>query len=238
MALRGIYTFGKSTDEMSSNDNGTNNGETVFNPLDVSSQHGLSDFDVSRRFTADSMVLLPSHFTSGFGKALLGGWRSSTILVLQSGVPFTVYTSAAFNPIFGPGGNVIGVNPGSGDYNADGYDYDAPNRPSTGSVNTGNRSDFIKGFAAASSFPVPALGQEGNLGRNPYIGPGLANVNEQFSKAFTFERFSIEVRADIFNLFNRVNLGAPISDLSSGLFGQSTSQSLPRSFQFGVHFSF
>jgi Carboxypeptidase regulatory-like domain/TonB dependent receptor len=236
--LRGIYTFGKSTDEMSSNDNGTNNGETVFNPLDVSSQHGLSDFDVSRRFTADSMVLLPSHFTSGFGKALLGGWRSSTILVLQSGVPFTVYTSAAFNPIFGPGGNVIGVNPGSGDYNADGYDYDAPNRPSTGSVNTGNRSDFIKGFAAASSFPVPALGQEGNLGRNPYIGPGLANVNEQFSKAFTFERFSIEVRADIFNLFNRVNLGAPISDLSSGLFGQSTSQSLPRSFQFGVHFSF
>jgi hypothetical protein len=236
--LRGIYTFGKSTDELSSNDNGTNNGETVFNPLDVPAQHGLSDFDVAKRFTADSMVLLPSHFSSGWGKAVLGGWRSSTILVLQGGTPFTVYTSAPFNPIFDANGNVIGVNPGSGDYNADGYDYDAPNRPPAGTVQTGNRSDFIKGFAAASAFPVPALGEEGNLGRNSYFGPGLANVNQQFSKAFTFERFSIEFRADIFNLFNRVNLTTPVSDLSSGQFGESTTQNLPRSVQFGLHFSF
>ena len=100
--MRGIYTMGKSTDEMSSNDNGTANGEAIFNPLDVNSQHGLSDFDVSKRFTIDSLVMVPNLFENRFAKAVLGGWHMSTIVVLQSGLPFTVYTSAAFNPCDNP----------------------------------------------------------------------------------------------------------------------------------------
>jgi hypothetical protein len=236
--LRGIYTMGKSTDEMSSNDNGTDNGEAIFNPLDVPSQHGLSDFDVSRRFTADSMVKVPDLFKSGLGNALLGGWRMSNIIVLQSGIPFTVYTSAAFNPILDSSGNVIGLQPGSGDFNADGYGYDVPNKAPAGTVATGNRGDFLKGIAPVSAFPIPALGTQGNGGRNTYIGPGMANVNTQFAKEFHIERFGIEVRADLFNIFNRVNLTNPVSDLSSGQFGFSTSQNLPRNEQLGIHFSF
>ena len=98
-SIRGIYTFGKSTDEMSSNDNGTANGEAIFNPLDPMSQHGLSDFNVAKRFTIDSLVMMPDIFKSGWSKWLLGGWRMSDIVVLQGGLPFTVYTSASFNPI-------------------------------------------------------------------------------------------------------------------------------------------
>jgi hypothetical protein len=236
--IRGIYTFGKSTDEMSSNDNGTANGEAIFNPLDVNSQHGLSDFDVSKRLTVDSLVMVPEIFHSGFAKAVLGGWHMSNILVLQSGLPFTVYTSAAFNPVKDESGNVIGLNPGSGDFNADGYGYDVPNRPAAGIVKTGSRSDFLNGIAEASAFPTPDLGKQGNGGRNTYIGPGLANLNTQFAKEFKVERFSVEFRADIFNLFNRVNLVPPDSDLSSGSFGHSTNQNLPRGEQFGLHFSF
>jgi hypothetical protein len=236
--VRGIYTFGKSTDEMSSNDNGTANGEAIFNPLDVMSQHGLSDFDVSKRFTMDSLVMVPDVFHSGFTKALLGGWRMSNILVLQSGLPFTVYTSAAFNPVKDANGNVIGLNPGSGDFNADGYGYDVPNRPAAGVVKTGSRSDFLKGIAPTSAFPTPDFGKQGNGGRNTYIGPGMANLNTQFAKEFKLERFALEFRADIFNLFNRVNLVQPNSDLNGGHFGQSTDQNLPRSEQFGLHFSF
>ncbi len=237
-SIRGIYTMGKSTDEMSSNDNGTANGEAIFDPLNVPSQHGLSDFDVSRRFTADSMVMVPDLFKGGLGKTLLGGWRMSNIVVLQSGLPFTVYTSAAFNPILDESGNVIGLKPGSGDFNADGYGYDVPNKPPSGTVKTGNRSDFLKGIASTSAFPTPALGNQGNGGRNTYIGPGLANVNTQFAKEFHIERFGVEFRADVFNIFNRVNLTQPDSDLSSGTFGLSTSQNLPRSAQFGLHVSF
>ncbi len=237
-SLRGIYTFGKSTDEMSSNDNGTANGEAVFNPLNPMSQHGLSDFNVSRRFTIDSMATMPDVFHNGLSQTLLGGWRMSNIVVLQSGLPFTVYTSAAFNPIFDANGNVVGLKPGSGDFNADGYGYDAPNRPPPGQVRTGSRSDFLKGFASASAFPTPALGSEGNGGRNTYTGPGLANVNTEFAKDFAIERFQLEFSADVFNLFNRVNLTQPTSNLASGTFGHSTSQNLPRSAQFGLHLSF
>lgn len=221
--VRGIYTFGKSTDDMSSNDNGTAAGEAIFNPLDISSQHALSDFDVSKRVAVDSLLFVPSPFREGAGKAVFGGWKVSTILVLQSGLPFTVFNGSA----------------SSGDYNADGYGYDVPNRPAAGSVHTGERSDFIRGFADANVFPIPTPGTEGNLGRNSYIGPGLANVNMQFSKEFSFlERFKFEFRADIFNIFNRVNLVQPVSDLSSGNFGRSTDQSIPRSEQFGLHLSF
>jgi hypothetical protein len=237
--MRAIYTFGKSTDELSSNDNGTNNSESVIDAVNVSAQHGLSDFNVSKRFTLDSVWTLPSPFAHGIGKAVLGGWQVSGIMVLQSGTPFTVYTSAPFAPNI-TNGVVTGLKPGSGDFNADGFNYDVPNAPSSGSVKTGSRSDFVNGFAAASAFPTPALGSGGNLGRNTYFGPGLANVNVQFSKAFTYERYSFEIRADLFNIFNRVNLldSSVVSDLSSSEFGRATAQNFPRYAQFGLHFSF
>jgi hypothetical protein len=162
----------------------------------------------------------------------------SNIVVLQSGLPFTVFTSAPFIPITDSSGNVIGLQPGSGDFNADGYGYDVPNTPAAGTMHTGSRTDFLKGFASASAFPVPALGQEGNVGRNTFTGPGFANVNTEFAKVVKWERFSLEFRADIFNLFNRVNLTQPDSDLSSGSFGRSTAQNLPRSTQLGIHLEF
>jgi len=237
--LRGIYTFGKATDETSSNDNGTNNGEAIFDPLNVRFQHGLADYHVAKRFTVDSVVEVPSgFFKNSFARKILGGWRMSNILVLQSGLPFSVFTSASFNPIQDSNGNVIGLQPGSGDFNADGYNYDLPNAPPSGVVHTGNRSDFLKGFASASAFPVPTLGQQGNVGRNTFTGPGLANINTEFAKVMKWERFSVEFRADVFNLFNRVNLTQPDGDLSSSLFGKSTSQNLPRSVQFGLRLDF
>jgi hypothetical protein len=162
----------------------------------------------------------------------------SNIVVLQSGLPFSVYTTAPFDPVLDSSGNVVGLRPGSGDFNADGYAYDLPNAAATGAVHTGNRSNFLTGFASRSAFPTPALGQEGNVGRNTLTGPGLANLNTEFAKAVKWERFSVEFRADVFNLFNRVNLVNPVSDLTSSLFGKSTGQNVPRSFQFGLHLDF
>jgi hypothetical protein len=66
----------------------------------------------------------------------------------------------------------------------------------------------------------------------------MANVNVQFAKEFKWERYGLEFRADLFNIFNRVNLTNPISDLSSSQFGLSTSQNLPRAAQFGLHLTF
>ncbi len=91
---------------------------------------------------------------------------------------------------------------------------------------------------------MPAKGQQGNLGRNTFEGPGLANVNTNAIKAIHIPWFmghegaTLEIRGEIANLFNRVNLTAPSSDLSSALFGKSTGQRQPRTVQLGLRIAF
>jgi hypothetical protein len=71
----------------------------------------------------------------------------------------------------------------------------------------------------------------------------MANVNSEFAKDVknmwsTPECANLELRADIFNLFDLVNLTNPVSDLSSSLFGRSLSRNLPRPVQLGIHMNF
>jgi hypothetical protein len=127
---------------------------------------------------------------------------------------------------------------------ADGFNYDVPNTPSFGNYLSTSRSTFITGLFTPSQFPVPAPGREGSLGRNTFDGPGFANVNLNVVKTAHIpwviggEGATLEFRTEIFNLFNRVNLNQPTSDLSSGLFGRSTSQRQPRQVQFGLRIAF
>ena len=46
------------------------------------------------------------------------------------------------------------------------------------------------------------------------------------------------MRGEIFNLFNRVNLSNPNSDLNGSQFGFSTGQSTPRQIQLVAHIRF
>ncbi len=227
-SIKGIYTMGRALDYDSSNDNGVGGGRNIFDAQNVFAQRGRADYDVKRRFSLDGVWEVPSPFKSRVLSNVVGGWRLATIALLQTGLPFTVYTSAPYP---------------SGDYNADGYNYDVPNSPAFGNTRPASRSDFITGIFKASDFPKPAPGHEGNLGRNTFEGPGLANVNVSAIKAFTLPWFfretaTLEIRGEIFNLFNRVNLTQPSADLSSALFGRSTGQSLPRGEQFGIRLQF
>ena len=218
-SVHAIYNYGKSLDYTSSNDNGVGGGESVFDVNNPKRNYGRSDYDARHRVSVDAVWRIPGmhgeipHF-------ITSGWTLSPVIVLQSGQPFTVYTSAVFP---------------SGDFNADGYNYDVPNAPSFGNAKSTSRSDFLKGVFAASDFPLPSPGTEGNLGRNTYNGPGLANVNMAaqriFKLPFLGDRGDLEFRGEILNLFNRVNLTTPVGDLASGEFGKSTDQNLPRTIQ-------
>lgn len=105
-----------------------------------------------------------------------------------------------------------------------------------------SRSDFLKGLFTASDFPVPASGQEGSLGRNTYDGPGYASVNLAVQRAFALptlgEAGRFEIRGEFLNLFNRVNLVGPVSDLYNSQFGMSTGQHAPRQIQLVAHLRF
>ena len=83
---------------------------------------------------------------------------------------------------------------------------------------------------------------QGNLGRNVYTGPGLANVNASIAKIFGLpklgENTKLEFRGELFNAFNRVNLSAISSNLTSSTFGKSTTSTRARQVQFGARISF
>jgi len=242
LGVRGVYTYGKALDTFSSSgslDTGSITTTTpVIQEFDLNAQRGRADFDIRQQFSADGTWTVPNPWTSHLARNVLGGWQFGGVWILQTGLPFTVYTSAPFQPVFNSSGNVIG-NTG-GDYNADGVDYDVPNAPSFGNHLSGqHKKNFLNGLFAASAFPAPALGQEGNLGRNTYNQPGYNNLNFTFEKFFSVPWFSgeklrLEARGEVFNLFNRVNLTGVNSDLSSGLFGHSTNQLPPRSLQIHI----
>jgi hypothetical protein len=214
-----IYNYGKALDYTSSNDNGVGGAENVIDVNNPARNYGRSDYDARHRLSIDAVWNIPG-VGNRLAQQVTGGWTLAPVMTFESGQPFTVYTSASYP---------------SGDFNGDGYNYDVPNVPSFGSTKSTSRSDFLKGVFAASDFPLPALGTEGNLGRNTYDGPGLANVNlaaeRVFRLPFLGEQGGFELRGEILNLFNRVNLTNPVSDLSNGEFGKSTDQNLPRNIQ-------
>jgi hypothetical protein len=228
-STQAIFSKGRATDADSSNDNGVANGERIEDVANINGQWGRADYDIRNRLALDAVWEIPTPFRSGLLKQTLGNWRISATGIFQSGLPFSVYTTASYP---------------SGDYNADGYNYDQPNTPSFGNFVSVSRSAFLNGVFKVSDFPLPPKGQEGNLGRNTFEGPGLANVNSNAIKAIHIPWFigqegaTLEIRGEIANVLNRVNLTQPTSDLSSGLFGKSTGQRQTRTVQLGLRIAF
>jgi hypothetical protein len=233
LSLRGIYTWGKVLDVYSTA--GTLQGAcacattNIIQADNFAAQRGRADFDVRQQFSADGVWTLPSPWSSGWKRDTLGGWRLGGVVILSTGLPMTVYTGAAFP---------------TGDFNADGYDYDVPNTPAFGNHLSGqSRQKFLTGLFPASAFPNPPLGQEGDLGRNTYDQPGYSNVNLNAAKLiyvpwFHSEKGNIELRGEIFNLFNHPNLTNVDSDLTDIEFGRATSQLPAREIQGHVRFQF
>jgi hypothetical protein len=252
LAARGIYSIGKALDVYStaqSLDSGSITATSnIIQPDNFRAQRGRADFDIHQQFSADGTWIVPATYDSLVLRNVLGGWQFGGVWLMQTGLPFTVTTSKAFEPVFDPSGNVIG-NTG-GDFNADGSNYDVPDVPSFGRHLSGrNKKNFLTGVFGvpasnpAAQFPSPTLGLEGNLGRNTYDEPGYKNVDLNLSKYFSApwffgERMKIEAKGEVINLFNRANLTGVSSDMTSGTFGQATNSLPARTITFHVRASF
>ncbi|HEY1965534.1 MAG TPA: TonB-dependent receptor, partial [Acidobacteriaceae bacterium] len=74
-----------------------------------------------------------------------------------------------------------------------------------------------------AAFSVPTGPIQGNLGRNVLNGFGATQVDFTLRRQFRlYERFSLQARADFFNIFNHPNFGPPVNYMTSPLFGQAT----------------
>ena len=197
--LRGVYTFSKSLDDGTAWNSsvGANSPGFVMYPLNPKLDWGPSNSDIRNLAVINGSYELPfgngKRFLNGPGawsQKLASGWSLSSILSLQSGFPFT--PSLGFNP------------------SNDG-DSRNPVRPSLNPAFTGN---VIQGgpnqYFNPNAFIIPPAGTYGNLGRNTYTGPGLAELDLSVLKNTAIsERIHLQFRAELFNVLNRANFGTP-----------------------------
>ncbi len=232
LSMRGVYTYAKVLDQFSTSGlpQASVPATPVFDVWNLRAQRGRADFDVRQRLTFDAMweVRVAEGSAAPALRSIVNGWRLGTVGVLQSGLPFTVLTSASYP---------------AGDFNADGLNSDLPNSPSFGNSVTGaSRADFLAGLFRASDFPTPESGRQGNLGRNTFSHPGMFNVSLLISREFGVPGFTegtiLQLRGEIFNLINRANLDRVVNNMTSGLFGRVTNSIGPRSAQIGLRLQF
>jgi Carboxypeptidase regulatory-like domain len=191
------------------------------NSRNLEAERGLSAFDVRHRFVLSYLYELPFYkqSTSGAASYLLGGWKLSGIVALQSGYPFTV----------------IDTRDPSVDTVADNDRTDVlrnPNLPSD--QRTPNRWFDTSAFVR---FSPPNFG---NAGRNILFTDGIVNFDLGLAKDFKFgEERKLEFRWEIFNVFNHPNFGVPVNDLNSPSFGRVLrTMTSERQMQFGLKFLF
>lgn len=198
-----------------------------------------SNWDATNRLSLHWNYVVPG-LHGGFLPlhTITNGWQLSSATILQSGMPYTVYTSAPFKLGRDSSGQLVNL---GGDYNADGNNYDYPNAPSSGYGTSTSRRQLLQGgIFAASNFGTPAPGTEGNELVNRFRNPGFANTDAALIKNNQLwkEKANLQLRFEFFNVFNRPNLGGISSNLSSASFGHATSQYNPRFLQFGARFEF
>ncbi len=210
------------------------------------SQHNLerfrapADWDFRNRFSFSGLYQFATPEGLGpFGKHVLGGWEFGSIAILQSGPPYNVLSTAPFQPQLDASGAVVGLMPGSGDYNADGVNFDFPNAPSGGVSGTPGRQQFLSGVFSRDDFPLPSPGSLGNLPRHSFRGPGMINIDFSLIKNNQLtEKVDLQLRFEFFNVLNRVNLRNVNGNLASSVFGRVTSTFPARQIQLGARLAF
>ncbi|MEO8591739.1 MAG: TonB-dependent receptor [Candidatus Solibacter sp.] len=196
LTFNASYTLSKSIDN---NSVGSANPQ-IQNFYDIASEHALSDFDARQRFVLSGVYQLP--FRSGSHPVLsrlVEGWSIAPIVNLQSGNPFS--------PIYPV------TNPSSLEV------FDRPNVVAGQSLNVPNPSPSL--WLNKAAFVTATPGTFGNAGRNILRSPGFQDIDFAASKLTRIkERFSLQFRAEAFNLFNHPNFAQPSNNFSSTSYGQ------------------
>lgn len=196
------YTWSKSIDLNSRNFQGV----VVQDSYNVRNDRGLSDFDARHRLVINGVYDLPFH-----GNRLVEGWEFSLIQTLQSGNPITFRTSnTAFTGLQTVRASVTGP-------------VEAGFTPSS----NGNAT-FVGYLLNPGVFVANQGNTFGNLGRNVVIGPGFSNLDFALVKNTKItERVNVQLRADVFDMFNQANFGQPGTTVGTAAFGLINSTRFP-----------
>jgi hypothetical protein len=238
------YTYSKSLDY-----NSLSTGETyiIQNAYNPRGDYGLSEFDARHRFVLSGFYQLPFK-----GNRLVSGWQFGIVNQLQSGNP--VNPTLAIGPgagisltvrpdllsnVTGTGSpneyfsNAVLCQPFNGPVPAPGQ----PGAPAIPACAATPNAAFAVPctFSATptapggSTYPVVAGScHPGSLGRNAITGPNFLNTDFSVTKDTKItERFNLQFRTEMFDVFNHPNLGNPVLTATSGAFGAIQSTRFP-----------
>ena len=192
---------------------GGGDSDTPQNSFCRSCDKASSDFDVRHAFNLSAVYALPfgagKQYVNSPGviRAVLGNWEVSAIGTAQTGLPVNITIDRSNSSV--PGLFAI-----SG---SERPDYVAGQSLTPAGGSTPNH------WINLGAFAVPANGTFGNLGRNAFRAPGIAQLDLGVSKFVPIkEHLSIRFRGDLFNVTNRAQYGAPNADVSASNFGVIT----------------
>jgi len=154
--------------------------------------YGSGDFDTRHNFTAFWTYDIPG--SSHGPKILTHGWQLSSLWSFHKGQPFNFNAGTQR-----PGVDLVG-NPFAGVSHS--FSKSLGGEPGEQWVNP-------------NAFATPASGP-GNLGRNAFYGPGFGDVDVSVIKNIGItERMKLQLRAEMFNVFNRINLATGAGSVGS-----------------------
>jgi Carboxypeptidase regulatory-like domain/TonB dependent receptor len=235
-------------------DNGSNDYDIGEYPYGLQYRRGPADFDVAHNIKLYG-VWSPTIFKgNNWKEKLLGGWQFSGMLNWHTGFPWTpIYANTGCNVVYTNSG-YCNLRPaaylgGAGtDYSNDTFRRQGGNFPN-GALSYFTVPTFSSNNTAP---PAPAVG------RNILRGPQYFNVDLTAQKSFTLpklwvlgENARLTIRADLYNIFNKLNLTPMSNDAnrtariisfdgttSNPLFGQAQSALGARVVEFQARFSF
>ena len=182
------YTWQRSIDVGSGN-YGLEGGTQPMDPYNIHMEYGPSAFNRKQVLKGSGLYELPFH-----RNILVDGWNVTTIVTAQTGAPF--------NPTIGfDQAGLLTSN------------FQRPNRALGHSgpiiLGTGN----VLHYADATAFSLPAAGTLGDMSRNAFYGPHVVEADISALKDTAVpkvsEQFHVQFRAELFNILNHANFGAP-----------------------------
>jgi Carboxypeptidase regulatory-like domain/TonB dependent receptor-like, beta-barrel len=190
--------------------------------VNISEEYSHASFDVRHRFVMSGGWELPVGKTlSGPAKTLIAGWQLNGILTLQTGNPMSI-------------GSSQGICSCSGDIRPDPVSGKDPNAAPSGGRTPEQWMDI-------TAFQNPAPGTYGALGNYSNFGPPTKTLDLSLFKDFAInERYSVQFRAETFNLTNTPQFSRPARTQGNGDFGliSSTQDGTNRQWQFALRFMF